>query len=236
MTEKVYPSKRSQDKKRPNRRGSGKGKSGRYFALWVFGGVFIVIAIIVGVLVFSPSNTAPPTDPLDKSQGPATAKVVVTEYGDFQCPACKQFALEIAPKIKTDFVDTGMIRFRFRQMAFIGDESKLASEASECANDQGRFWDYYEKLYQNQGGENTGTYTNASLAGYAQDLKLDMTKFNACLTSHKYKAKVTQETTTGENSGITSTPSVMINDKLADWGGDYTQLQTLIQQAVQNAH
>ncbi len=230
MTERSRSSKSQAGKKRPGQK--SQSVFSRYMPLWIFAGTFIVIAIILGVLFLSPSNQ---TDPLDKSVGPTGAKVVVTEYGDFQCPGCKDFALNIEPKIKADFVDKGLIRFSFRQMAFIGDESKLAAEASECANDQGKFWEYYTKIYQNQGGENVGTYTVDSLTGYATDLKLDTAAFKSCLTSHKYRGKVTQETATGQNKGVMSTPSVFVNDKLVEWNGDYEQLKALITQAVANA-
>ncbi len=233
MSERIRPSKRPQPAKKRANRGSGDGKAGRYFPLFIFGGAFIVIAVIIAVLIFSP--TAKKTDPLDKSQGPATSKVVVTEYGDFQCPACKAFALQIHPKIKADFVDTGKIRFTFRQMAFIGPESTLAAEASECANDQGKFWEYYEALYAYQGGENTGVFTNASLAGYAKNLGLDVNKFSQCLSSNRYKAKVEQETADGQNAGVYSTPSLLLNGKLIDWGGDYSKLTSMLNDAVNNA-
>ncbi len=234
MPERIRPSKRPQPGKKRSNRSSGDGQAGRYFPMIVFGGVLVVIAVIIGVLVFSPSANAK-TDPQDKSQGPADAKVVITEYGDFQCPACKAFALEIHPKIKADFVDTGKIRFAFRQMAFIGPESTLAAEASECANDQGKFWEFYEKLYQNQGGENTGVFTNDSLAGYAKDLGLDVNKFSQCLSSNRYKAKVEKETNDGQAAGVYSTPSLLLNGKLIDWGGDYNKLTTIINDAVNSA-
>ena len=185
-----------------------------------------------GRAVLTPSTQ---TDPLDKSVGPTDAKVVVVEYGDFQCPGCKDFALKISPKIKADFVDKGLVRFAFRNMAFIGDESKLAAEAAECANEQGKFWEYYDKVYQNQGGENVGTFTVDSLTGWATELNLNASTFKSCLTAHKYRGKVAQETRTGEGKGIYSTPAVLINDKLVDPGINYEQLQAIIQQAVANA-
>ncbi len=232
MPERIRPSKRPQPKRRQARSQGGLGISSRYLPLIAFGGVFIVVAIIVAVLVFTPSST---TDPLDKSMGPTDAKVVITEYGDFQCPACKSFALEIEPKLKADFVDKGLVRMAFRQMSFIGDESLLAAQASECANEQGQFWAYYKKVYENQGGENVGTFTKDSLTGYAKDLKLDETKFRSCLDSGRFAAKVRRETADGSTKGVTSTPSVMINDKLVEWNGDYAQLTNLIQQAIDKA-
>jgi protein-disulfide isomerase len=230
MSERSHSSKRAVNKKRGS---VSRGNIfSRYLPLWVFGGAFIVIAVIIGVLTFTPSSQ---TDPLDKSVGPADAKVVITEYGDFQCPACKAFALDTEPKLKADFANKGLARVSFRQMAFIGDESILAAEASECANEQGQFWEFYTKLYQNQAGENVGAITKDSLAGYAQELKLDGTKFNTCLSTHKYRAKVQRETNEGQQKGVYQTPSVLINDKLIEWGGDYTKLQELVNNAIQNA-
>lgn len=226
------------EKRRPVKRPTAKKRSSdnifsRYLPLWVFGGTVIVIAIILIVLLTSPSTR---TDPLEKSMGPADAKVVVTEYGDFQCPGCGTFALETAPKIKADFVDKGLIRFQFRNMAFIGEESMLAAEAVECANEQGKFWEYYEKVYQNQSGENAGTNTVDSLTTWAGEVPgLDTAQLRSCLESRKYRGKVQQETNTGRSKNIQSTPAVFINDRLLSPGIGYDQLKELIQQAVDNA-
>jgi protein-disulfide isomerase len=229
MPERNRPTRRLNGKKRPAQR---ENIFSRYLPLWIFGGTFLVVAIILAVLFLSPSTK---TDPLEKSMGPADAKVVVTEYGDYQCPGCKSFTLDIVPKLKTEFIDTGQIRFAFRQMAFIGSESILAAEATECANEQGKFWEYHEKVYQNQGGENVGTYTADSLTTWAGEVGLDTAKFKSCLTSHKYRGKVRQETTTGSNKGVYSTPAVFINDQLVDPGSSYDQIRALIMQAVANA-
>jgi protein-disulfide isomerase len=231
MPERIRPSKRPMPKRHQNR-AQGPGIPSRYVPIIAFGSVLVVVAVIIGVLVFAPSSK---TEPQDKSIGPADAKVVITEYGDFQCPACKGFALEIEPKLKADFVDKGLARLAFRQMSFIGEESHLAAQASECANEQGQFWAYYAKVYEHQDGENVGTYTKDSLTSYAKEIKLDEAKFTACLNSGRYAAKVQRETQEGADKGVNSTPSVLINDKLAEWNGDYAQLSALIQKAIDAA-
>ena len=230
MAEKRKVTKRQQIK---NRRSRGQDTQ-----MWIIGGVLLAVLLIVGFLVYrSASNSGVPveTTATDKSAGPADSKVVVTEYGDFQCPACKTFALNIEPKIRTEFADTGKVLFQFRHMAFIGEESTRAAEASECANDQGRFWDFYEKIYQEQGGENVGTYSENNLNRFAADLKLNTDEFKQCLSSGKYRGKVAQETQVGQQKGVNQTPSVLINDKLIDWGGDYSVLQSNILRAIQEA-
>jgi protein-disulfide isomerase len=102
---------------------------------------------------------------LDKSIGSADAPVVVVEYGDFQCPYCQQFATGTGRQIKQNFVDKGQVRFVFRHLAFIGAESLWAAEAAECANEQGRFWDYHDKLFEEQGGENVGAFSQENRHG-----------------------------------------------------------------------
>lgn len=206
----------------------------QFMPVWIIGGGAVVIIAVILVLLTMPGRTK--TDPLDKSVGPTDAKVVITEYGDFQCPACKQFALTIEPQLKKDYADTGKARLAFRHMSFIGPESNTAAEASECANEQGHFWDYYSKLYQEQGGENVGTYNEEALNRFATDLKLDAAKFSQCLSSRKYKDKVVQETQEGGQKGVNSTPSVLVNGLLVDWGGDYNKLKSIIDARIQNTN
>ena len=72
------------------------------------------------------------------------------------------------------------VRFVFRHLAFIGPESRWAAEATECANEQDRFWDYYDKLFEEQGGENVGDFSQDRLKQFAADLDLDTETFNQC--------------------------------------------------------
>jgi protein-disulfide isomerase len=229
------------EKNKPNQRRLAKQRQEEHsqaMQKWLIWGGFaiVVIAILFFVLRSLNAPSAPSaTSSLDKSEGPQDAAVVIREYGDFQCPACKQFALQITPKIKEEFVKTGKVRFEFRQMAFVGNESLRASEASECANDQGKFWEFYEKLYQEQNGENVGIFSDDNLNRFAQDLNLNMDSFKSCMSTSKYAQKVKDETLEGEQKGVRQTPSVLINGALIDWGGDYTKLAAEIQKAIQSA-
>lgn len=228
------------ERKRVVRRPADKKKRGgsSNFMTWIVVGIgAVIILVVIGIFVFGKSGgSAATTDPMDKSQGPANAKVVITEYGDFQCPGCKLFALTIEPKLKADFVDTNKARMEFRQMSFIGDESLAAAEATECANEQGRFWEAYTKVYTEQNGENVGTFSNDNLARFAKDLGLDMTKYNQCMSSHKYRAKVQNETAAGQTKGVYSTPTVMIDGVIANWNGDYATLKGMVQAAIDKAN
>jgi protein-disulfide isomerase len=96
-------------------------------------------------------------------------------------------------------------------MAFLGPESKSAAAASECASEQGKFWEYHDMLFANQSGENQGAFNNDRLKKFAADLKLDTAKFNACVDSGKYSATVESDTAFMQSVGVTSTPAFLIN-------------------------
>lgn len=200
--------------------------------LWV-----LAALAVAGMMAFTfwPKNK-PPTPTvevsLDKSVGEENAPVVIVEYGDFQCPACQRFFQTTAEQLKTEYVQTGKVRFVFRQFAFLGDESQWAAEASECANEQGLFWIYYDRLYQEQNGENVGVYSIGNLKRFAADLGLDTAGFNQCLDSGRYTEKVQQETLEGQQAGVRGTPSVFVNGQYIEDGSNYLALQAAVEAAL----
>ena len=200
--------------------------------LWV-----LAALAVAGMMAFTfwPKNKNPtPTVEvsLDKSIGEENAPVVVVEYGDFQCPACQRFFQMTAEQLKTEYVQTGKVRFVFRQFAFLGDESQWAAEASECANEQGLFWIYYDKLYQEQNGENVGVFSKDNLKRFAAGLGLDTAGFNQCLDSGRYTEKVKQEALEGQQAGVRGTPSVFVNGQYIDDGSNYLVLQAAVEAAL----
>lgn len=204
--------------------------------------VWILIALCIvgiGLIVIqqkgnkvNPNKIEPTEVSQDKSKGSADAPVVVVEYGDYQCPACGRFASEVKPKIEEEFVNSGQVRFVFRNFQFIGEESQWAAEAAECANEQGKFWEYYEKLYSSQSGENVGAFQKANLERFAADLGLQTEQFNQCLASGKYADKVKAETLEAQNLGLRSTPSLIVNGELVDGGGQYEILSQWIREIL----
>ncbi len=96
-------------------------------------------------------------------------------------------------------------------LAFLGDESQWAAEASECADEQGKFWEYHDKLFASQNGENQGTFAKDKLKGFAADLKLDTEKFNSCLDSGKYTKVVQEESQLVGSLGVQSTPTFLVD-------------------------
>jgi protein-disulfide isomerase len=98
-------------------------------------------------------------------------------------------------------------------MAFLGDESVLAASASECANEQGRFWDYHDVLFSHTAGRNQGVFSRAKLEQYAADAGLDSIAFNTCVESGRYDDWVRAQTDAGRQQGVMATPTLFVNGR-----------------------
>ena len=114
-------------------------------------------------------------------------------------------------QLEDTFIKTGKLRFVYRYIAFLGDESQWAAEAAECAAEQAKFWEYHDKIFASQKGENQGAFSKDNLKKFAADLKLDTAKFNQCLDSGKYADKIKKSNDDAGAFGVTSTPTVFIN-------------------------
>jgi protein-disulfide isomerase len=168
----------------------------------------------------TPAASYPAENP-DHSLGSPDAPVVLQEWADFQCPACRAYTQTVEPRVIDTYVKTGKVRIVFHDFAFIGgyradkaapDESVLAATAALCAGAQGHFWAYHGYLYSNQGGENSGTFSSARLDQIAQAVGLDLTAFHTCLADPSQRAEVTTETSTAEQAGINSTPTLVVGN------------------------
>lgn len=145
--------------------------------------------------------------------GSGSAKVTVVEYADYQCPFCERFFNTVMPEIKSKYIDTGKIKFVYQDFAFLGPDSTSASEAAHCAADQGKFWQYHDYLFKNQGQENSGWASAENQKKIAANLGLNTSQFNQCLDGKKYEAQVNAETAAGKSYGVSGTPTVFVNGK-----------------------
>lgn len=146
-------------------------------------------------------------------KGDPNAPVTMIEFGDFQCPYCGQHASIVGPQIDEQYIQSGKVRFGYFNFAFLGQESNWAAEAAECAADQNLFWEYHDKLYGSQSGENQGTFSKDSLKKFATDLGMDSSPFNECLDSGKYTQLIQEESRMASSIGVRSTPTFLINGK-----------------------
>jgi protein-disulfide isomerase len=229
------PSKRRNVKRRSRRQSARKRSGLSTYAL--ISGVVVVAMVAVALIVIldqgaNSSQAASDAVALEKSYGADDAPVVVVEYADFQCPYCQQFAVGAGRRLKEDYTDQGQVRFVFRHFAFIGDESTWAAEASECANEQDRFWDYHDKLFEEQAGENQGAFSQDNLERFAAELGLDSEQFDECLDSGKYESQVRDEFREAQQRRINSTPSILVDGQLIQNGMNYEVLQAAVEAAL----
>jgi len=146
--------------------------------------------------------------------GDSNAKITILEWGDYQCTFCYKFHQSTLDIIDDDFIKTGKVKLVFKDFTLNGPDSILAAEASYCAEDQEKYWQYHHELYNNWGGEKTGWITRDSLDRFAITVKLDLLEFNTCLDEHKYQNRVITNYEFGKEIGIDATPSFLIfNDQ-----------------------
>lgn len=144
-----------------------------------------------------------------------SSNITMVEFGDYQCQYCARFHNETKNQIISNFVDTGQIRFVFKDFV-INDlpsdrASTLAAEASYCAADQGKYWQYHDELYDNSRGENTGWVTENSLKQFATRIGIpNLTEFSGCLENHTHRDLVEANTQLASGIGLRSTPSFVI--------------------------
>lgn len=146
----------------------------------------------------------------DHTKGAADAPITVIEYADFQCPVCRNFFLQTYPTIETEFVNTNQVRWVFRHFPLrsIHPCAEASSRGSECAHDQGMFWEFHDRLFNSP-----NQLCNDDLKLHAQALGLDSTTFDACIDNRDKAARVQRDFDEGVLLGITGTPTFFINGR-----------------------
>ncbi len=144
------------------------------------------------------------------------AAVEIVVFSDYQCPYCESFFKNVEPTLREEYIKTGKAKMSWRDFAFLGPESFLAAEAARCANDQGKFWQYHDLLFNRQNGENQGTFAKDKLKGFASELGLNQSDFDSCLDSGKYTQAVKDDTDYGKSVGVSGTPATFINGEFIE--------------------
>jgi protein-disulfide isomerase len=147
------------------------------------------------------------------SVGDASAKVTISEFGDLQCPVCKQFSETVVPELlaKSGSVGAGDAKLEFQQFVIIGPESTDAAKAALAASEQGRYWQFIEIFYANQGTENSGYVTDEFLTSVAEAAGVtDIDAWNQSRADPKWDAVIAQTQSDASKAGFTGTPSVLV--------------------------
>ncbi len=160
----------------------------------------------------------------------ASAKVNVVEFGDFQCPACGA-AQPILKKIIEEYKDNKDVNLVFRHFPLdsIHPNAHISSEAAEAAGAQGKFWEMYDKLYENQSIWTELPDPSDILAGFAQQLGLDVGKFKSEVSSRRYTDVIKADQEDGNKLGVNSTPTIYINGEKMD-SYQYDKLKSKIEE------
>lgn len=163
----------------------------------------------------------------DPTYGPSDARLTIVLFEDFECPYCAQ----LYPTIRK-MMDTygSQVQFVYRDfpLSTIHPNAQLAAEAAQCANDQGRFWEYHDRLFENQ-----ANVSSTDLSRYASQVGLNTSEFDNCLDSGKYTSEVLQDYRDGVSVGVTGTPTLFFNGNklegvLTEEGAEHV-IQTFLQ-------
>ncbi len=193
-----------------------------------------------GPLVTLPPIVAPseltPTDLADgRSIGEADAPVEVQIWADYQCPYCARFSAQVEPLLVATYVETGQARLIFRDLAFLGEESRWAAVAAKLAEEQDAFWPFHDYLFANQLGENAGGFSLDRLQEMAGRIGLDMATFDAGLqleAARQTFAEIRAEFEADAGAlGIRSTPTIVVDGSVIE-GTDWEAIRAAIDAAL----
>jgi len=144
-------------------------------------------------------------------QGSTTAPVTLIDFSDLQCPLCGRYVKATEPQINSTYIQAGKVALIFEHLPNRGFDSLPAALAAQCTNDQGKFWQYHNLLYKNQGPIDSGWASKDNLKKFASQVPgLDIQKFNSCFDSQKYKPLVEADLALAHSLGFTQTPSFVI--------------------------
>ena len=139
--------------------------------------------------------------------GSAEAQITIVEFGDYQCEMCHSWFHNTRGTIIDNYVDTGKVNIVFVDLAFLGSDSPIAAQATHCADDQGKYWEYHSILYYKQEGIDNGWASKSMLKEYANELKLDSDQFANCIDSAKYAKNVQNSYNDAVKMKVSSTPT-----------------------------
>ena len=174
---------------------------------------------------WEPTLTVPVADDRDHVQGSADAPVTLVEYGDYECPYCGA-AYPIVKRIQRRLADR--LRFVFRNFPITTSHphAEAAAEAAEAAAVQGRYWEMHDRLFDNQ-----RNLTAADVRSYAEELQLDLVRFDDELARHTHADRVREDFMSGVRSGVNGTPTFFINGTRHDGPFDYQTLLGALERA-----
>jgi len=213
-----------------------------------FVGIVVAVAVVgVGAIGYVVSHSGPKVITVDPKipagaaeghlMGKADAPVQVLEFGDFECPACGNFAMVTEPDIRTRLVNTGVVAFRYYDFPLTAHKNSFTAHlAAACADDQGKFWEMHDRIYAGQ--DEWSDLVNPNMTdplsvfrGYAKELGLDVSTWEKCVTTQKYTAKIMGNQAEGLRRNVQSTPTLVIGNQQVN-GVSYDEFKKLVDEAL----
>jgi protein-disulfide isomerase len=208
----------------------------------------LVLLAVVGILALTYVVSRPKAPPIATTVDPATlgpaqgyllghadAPVQIVEFADFECPACGTYAVVTEPDVRKRIVDAGLASYRYFDFPLpMHKNTWFASEAAACANDQGKFWEMHDRLFQGQPDWNGEATSNPSsiFEGYAKDLGLDVGKWRTCYDNQAHLRDIQANKAEAERRKVNQTPTFVIGSRQVAGAMSYDQLKAYVDSAA----
>lgn len=217
-------------------------------------GVAVVAALVVGWNLLSTATDQTARTPVaieDTSaenllrlaipveRGSPDTPIILMDFSDYSCPACRQFAAQVKPLLDDPYVTQGIIRFQyFDFVTRLFPNSFVAARAARCAGDQEQYWPFHDQLYRNQDSWSRQADPVPTFEDFAAQLGLDRGEFRSCLRSDRHAETVTANTLLGQQLGVSGTPTVFLNTgegraRRIDQWSNAPQIMALIDEAAE---
>jgi protein-disulfide isomerase len=195
----------------------------RFYAL--FAAVAVIGVGVLAYLLFKPATVSIPANVTvqlsDTSgfrgylKGSPDAPVEITEYADYQCPFCQTFATLQMPTIEDRLIRTGRVRWRYRDFPLQQHTfARLAAHSAACADEQGKYWAQHQRIYEGQPEWAGAGDAGPIFRNYARESGLDLGRYDACMKSGKYAGRIQASYNEGVETGVASTPTLLVGGRL----------------------
>lgn len=206
----------------------------------LLGTIAAAVLVVAGIILLATRAANAPLAATNRvgegtAWGPATAAVKIQDFSDFGCSHCRDFAQNQEKQLRADYEASGNVRFEFKHMIIGGTPTRDAANASECAADQGRFWDYHDALFSRQGTA-ANPFTKPLLKRYAAELGLDAGQFDTCVDRNVHYDKIAADEQEARGNGVSSTPTFFINGKKIIGAVPYEQFKAEVEAALAAAN
>jgi protein-disulfide isomerase len=187
-------------------------------SIYIFAGVLLG-AIAIAAIYFATQGSAPRNtnqapalsiSPQNPVLGSKNSSYTIFEFGDFQCPSCNFWFKTQEPSIVHDLVDSGKAKLVWRDFIIYNSDSRTAASAAYAAGEQGKFWEFHDLLYSNQGQANSGWATQQLMISFAHRLGLNVTAFTQSMNSGKYNSLIDSNFQSGVRLGVQGTPTFFV--------------------------